>query len=276
MRYWIALALLSFGLLSAQSAWSAPPNTKTSAKTAKKACLSGDYVKGVSILADLFVETGDPNYLFNQARCYEQNLRFVEAAERFKEYLRKAPQLGESERADVEKHIADCESAGGVKAAKSEPEVKPAGVQPAVAPTEPTVKPAEDKHDVPVAEVKEPSPAVPSAPEERSWKSTAKWIAAGAAVGFAAFGGIEHYRYYSKNKDFNEAVCKPGECKDLANAADQAQVLAIVGYSVAGAATVAALIFWLTDSPPSQASDQAGIGFSCLPSPHGLACHGRF
>lgn len=67
--------------------------------------MRGDYAKGVSILADLYVDTGDPNHLFNQARCYEQNLRFVEAAERFKEYPRKAPRLGEAERTDVEKHI---------------------------------------------------------------------------------------------------------------------------------------------------------------------------
>jgi hypothetical protein len=32
------------------------------------ACLSGDYTKGVAILSELFVDTKDPTYLFNQGR----------------------------------------------------------------------------------------------------------------------------------------------------------------------------------------------------------------
>jgi hypothetical protein len=40
-------------------------------RQAKKACLSGDYAKGVSILSDLFLETGDATYLCNQGSCYE-------------------------------------------------------------------------------------------------------------------------------------------------------------------------------------------------------------
>ncbi len=271
MRYWMALALLSLGLLSGQRAWSAPPNTKSQARTAKKACLSGDYVKGVSILADLYVDTGDPNYLFNQARCYEQNLRYVEATERFKEYLRKAPRLGEAERADVEKHIADCEAVTA-KAAKAEAEAKAAAAPPVVVAPAP-VKPVDDK---PALEVKESRTEVTSAPEPRSWKSTAKWIAAGTAVGLAAFGAVEHYLYYKKNQEFNDATCYPGQCQDKVDAADKAQILSIVGYSAAGAAAVAALVFWLTDSPSPQPSAQAGMGFSCLPAPNGLACQGHF
>jgi hypothetical protein len=280
MRYWIALALLSLGLLSGQRAWSASPNNKTLARTARKACLSGDYAKGVSILADLYVETSDPNYLFNQARCYEQNLRFVEAAERFKEYLRKAPRLGEAERADVEKHIVDCEAVTA-KAAKAEAEAKLVYVPPAAVAPEPVARSVEDKPAPPAVEVKESASVAASAPEQSSWKSTAKWIAAGAAVGLATFGAIENYRYYTKNRDFNNATCYRApstseRCQGLASSADTAQILSIVGYSAAGATAVAALVFWLTDSPPSQPSAQAGIGFSCLPSTNGLACQGRF
>jgi tetratricopeptide (TPR) repeat protein len=278
MRLWIALALLSSGLLFGHPAWSASAKPKALERAARKACLSGDYVKGVSILADLFVDTNNPNYLFNQARCYEQNLRFVEAAERFKEYLRKAPNLGDKEKTDVEKHIADCESAASTKSGASDSGTKTTGLQPpaATAPTESAVEPATNTPALPAVGVSEPVPNTPSAPEQRSWKRTAKWIAAGAAVGFATFGGIEHYRYYSKNKEFNDAVCRPGECKGLSDSADTAQVMAIVGYSVAGAAAVGAIIFWLTDSPPSQPAAQAGIGFSCIPAPTGLTCHGRF
>lgn len=54
-------------------------------REARRACLSGEYVKGVALLSDLFVDSKDPNYIFNQGRCFEQNLRFEEAIGRFGE-----------------------------------------------------------------------------------------------------------------------------------------------------------------------------------------------
>ena len=58
-------------------------------KVAKKACAAGDYVKGVEILADLYVRTDDTAYIFNQGRCYEQCHQWVRAVDRFREFLRK-------------------------------------------------------------------------------------------------------------------------------------------------------------------------------------------
>jgi tetratricopeptide (TPR) repeat protein len=109
MRSWTVFAGVSVILLAGQQASAAKPQAKE--RAAKKACLSGDYVKGVAILAELYVDTNDQNFLFNQGRCYEQSIKFSEAAERFKEYLRKAPNLSDSEKAVVDKHIADCEAA---------------------------------------------------------------------------------------------------------------------------------------------------------------------
>jgi hypothetical protein len=82
---------------------------QTKERTARKACLSGDYTKGVSILSDLFVDTKDPNYIFNQARCFEQNRRYEDAVARFQEYLRAAPDLDASDKAAAERHIAGCQ-----------------------------------------------------------------------------------------------------------------------------------------------------------------------
>ena len=81
---------------------------QTPEKTARKACLSGDYEKGVAILSDLFVETQDPTWIFNQARCFEQNRRYEDAIARFQEYLRAAPSLSAADKELTEKHIADC------------------------------------------------------------------------------------------------------------------------------------------------------------------------
>lgn len=78
-------------------------------RAARKACLGGDYTKGVNILADLFVDTKDPTYIFNQGRCFEQNHRYEDAISRFEEYLRVPDaNLNAADRAAAEKHIADC------------------------------------------------------------------------------------------------------------------------------------------------------------------------
>jgi hypothetical protein len=78
-------------------------------RDAKKACLTGDYRKGLEILADLFIETNEPIHIFNQGRCLEQSHQWQAAIDRFREYLRKSPNLDASYLADTNKHIADCE-----------------------------------------------------------------------------------------------------------------------------------------------------------------------
>jgi hypothetical protein len=92
------------------SAQKARSTIATREKVAKKACLVGDYQKGVDILADLFIETSDPNQIFNAARCLQMANRWIESISRFNEYLRKAKGISDSERAETERHIADCEA----------------------------------------------------------------------------------------------------------------------------------------------------------------------
>src|SRR6185437_1046302 len=77
---------------------------------AKKACLGGHADRGIELLADLYAETNDPTYIYNQGRCFEQNGRVSEAVTRFREYLRKAPTAPPDERAQLESHIAQLES----------------------------------------------------------------------------------------------------------------------------------------------------------------------
>jgi hypothetical protein len=65
--------------------------------------------KPFGALGDLFVETDDAAYVYNQGRCFEQNHRWNDAIDRFKEYLRKVPDLQATEKASVESHISDCQ-----------------------------------------------------------------------------------------------------------------------------------------------------------------------
>ena len=283
MQVRLTLAVLVVTFAAGQQARAAKPHyaakEQARERQAKTACLSGDYVKGVSILAELFVETEDPTFLYNQGRCYEQNVRYVEAAERLKEYLRKAGKLSASVRDDVNKHIADCEAA----AAKNQPRVAaeppPAPVQsPApVAPGPALAYPPQGYAMQPAATATNPTPAA-ALPDEHPWQHTAKWIATGAAAAFLGLGIVEHARYYSKNQDYNnDPTCgAPGQCKDLADAADTAHTVAIVGYSAAALAAGLAITFWLTDSPRTPSAQHAGISVTCAPTLAGAACGGRF
>jgi hypothetical protein len=79
------------------------------AEEARRACLAGRTQRGIDLLALLYAETRDANYIYNQGRCFQQNGRPEEAISRFQEYLRKAGDLSEAEQADVRKQIADCQ-----------------------------------------------------------------------------------------------------------------------------------------------------------------------
>ena len=84
-------------------------NRQSQEKAARKACLTGDWASGVSLLADLFVEYKSPIYVFNQARCLEQNTCYGDAIARFDEYLRigEISALDPADRAAAQKHIAE-------------------------------------------------------------------------------------------------------------------------------------------------------------------------
>jgi len=107
--------------------------------SARKACIMGDYQKGSEILSDLFIETKDITYVYNQARCLEQNHRWEEALDRFLEYHRKMPGVDEKEKSEVEQHIAECKSHLQEQSTIAPPSVVPASPAPAVEPAAPVV-----------------------------------------------------------------------------------------------------------------------------------------
>jgi tetratricopeptide (TPR) repeat protein len=69
----------------------------------------GHYDEAVTLFADLFAETLHPTYLRNIGRCY-QNLGQAQSAIRsFRDYLRKAGNIPDKERKEVEGYIAEME-----------------------------------------------------------------------------------------------------------------------------------------------------------------------
>jgi hypothetical protein len=106
-------------------------------KSARKACIVGNYTKGVDILADLFISVRDPVYIYNQGRCFQQNHQWQSAIDRFDEYLRKAKGIPETEVQEVKAYIAECEGPLGKTGAPPEtsPPPPPTTIPPAAQPT---------------------------------------------------------------------------------------------------------------------------------------------
>jgi hypothetical protein len=138
----------------------------TQEREAKTACLAGDYSKGVAILAELYVTTRDATYIYNQARCFEQNGRYDDAIFRFREYQRKRADAGQPPDASADKHIADCRALlEQQRPVAVSPAAKPAEAGPASAATEPAPVgvPASDAgHESQAADLEVASPRSPS------------------------------------------------------------------------------------------------------------------
>jgi hypothetical protein len=154
---------------------SAGPDTSKAGKerAAKRACLTGDADGGVAILTDLYIDTNDPTYLFNQGRCFEQNRRYEDAIGRFREYLIKAKRLGPDERAEAEEHIAACES---YLRSRPEPTAPPPPATPTVE-TPPTPQPT-------------PPVGILAVPEPRPAQAGAGLRTAGLVVGAVGAAGL--------------------------------------------------------------------------------------
>ena len=105
-RRWIAVAVTGW-LIAVSATAGAAESREVREREARKACFTGNVDRGVEILVDLYGETGHPNYIFNQARCFERNGKYDQALLSYEDYLRKATNLGEAERAQVEKSIAE-------------------------------------------------------------------------------------------------------------------------------------------------------------------------
>src|SRR3954453_9649464 len=103
---WLPVAVTGLAI-AASTAASAADSREAREREARKACFTGNADRGVGILVDLYGETGHPNYIYNQARCFERNGKYDQALLSYEDYLRKAKDLGEPERAQVEKSIAE-------------------------------------------------------------------------------------------------------------------------------------------------------------------------
>jgi len=215
----IVIVLSGLGARGAAAAASDPRELE-----AKTACLGGHADRGIELLAQLFAETNDPTYIYNQGRCFEQNGRAPEAITRFREYLRKTPGLADADRAEVQAHIAQLQAPG------PPPTPAPAAAVPASAPP------------APVADTS--APAVSTDAGHR-WRVAG--IATGAAGAAFVLGGVYmglRARALADDvtTDANNGVYARGKYDD----GQRAATLQWVGYGVGVAALLGggAMCWW--------------------------------
>jgi hypothetical protein len=246
-----ALGLFLFGMATPADAKDDP--TTTQEKAAKKSCAIGDYEKGVDILVDLFVATNNVTFIYNQARCYEQNNRWERAIARFREYLRKANRLTKSERDETEQHIAECERA-------LQQATPPATLQPSEPPsTATTPPPAALVQPPPTALVEGMTSASQAPPIGSPGRGLRIAGIVCGAVGVAAIGAGVGLALKTQSISSNEQ--KSGPTKAQEDERKNYETWGWVSYGVGAAALATGVVLYIVGWP---ASESAKVAF--LPS----------
>ena len=187
-------------LLVAPVAQAAGGGNEAKEKAARRACLRGNTDKGVEILTDLYLSTKDANLIFNQARCYALSHRYEDAIARFREYLLKASNATDAEKAEAQKHIAACLSYLGKAEAPAAVVAAPASPPPAapLANAQPApVVPPQAPPAQPVITIQQP--AEPSS--SGSGLRTAGVVTASAGGALLITGVILNLKINSMSKD---------------------------------------------------------------------------
>ncbi len=162
----------------------------TLSKAAKKACLLGDVEKGAEILADLYVETNDPTFIYNQGRCFEQNGKNEQAVLRFKEYERKAQGLSRADLDALRKKIETLEATSAQR--PSPPPGDPASPPPTAASAPPPAavpEPAEP-HATDTLGITQAGPPPEPEPSPPLYKKWWFWTGVGAVVAGGVVTGV--------------------------------------------------------------------------------------
>ncbi len=243
-RRWIAAAVTGW-LMAVASTAGAAESREVREREARKACFTGNVDRGVEILVDLYGETGHPNYIFNQARCFERNGKYDQALLSYEDYLRKATNLGESERAQVEKSIAELRPKLG-----SPPPARPSGAVAAGGST--LLTPSLDGDGAAPGAQLNDNALLPAGGADTTgaaawpWQRTAGVISLVVAGGGLAVGVAGHVLHESRAGDFNDVCSVSGgvpmpviaesgvDCRGKRDSVDAATRMMWIGYVGAG------------------------------------------
>jgi tetratricopeptide (TPR) repeat protein len=235
LAFWISFLSLVIATPAVSAA-----SREAKERAAKRACLNGDPAKGVELLTDLYIDSNDPNYLFNQGRCYEQNSRYEDAVGRFREYLRKVTGSHDADKADVksaERHIADCEKLLGRRVAEP---VQPAS-EPGTPPPPPLPPPLPEPQSMPYPTVALPRPQPAPASPHGGGLRIAGIVTASVGAAALVAGLVLNIKANSMVSDAQDLYDR-----DTYSSSKDYKTMSMIGYGV-GAACVAggALLYFL-------------------------------
>jgi hypothetical protein len=278
MKNRVGFLVLALTLLAAPSAMAESVEAK--ARAARTACLSGDFAKGVALLSGLFVKTKSPNHIYNQGRCFEQNRRYDDAIARFQEYLRIGKNLSPDEKADAEKHIADCKELLASQAGIA-PAPTPAQPLPTPAPSPPVAPPPVFVPSAPAAFA--PPVVQPAAQVEVPAAMPGGQPGAGlktAGIVTAAVGGAAVIAGVLLNLKANSLVDelqKPdGYSPDKASQRDSYATLSWVGYGVGAACVATGAVLFILGWRAGGSASQVSLAPVLAPGQGGIALEGAF
>ena len=229
---------------------------------AKKACLASRPDRGIELLAELYAETNDATYIYNQARCYQQNGRAQDAATRFREYLRKSPNVDPAEKAQVQAFIAALEA------------------QARQAPPPPPPVAAPVRSPAPAAASSAPAGAISTMPSSSpvgtasGTPSVYKWrlagVLTGSVGGLALLGGLTMgLRARSLTNDVtDDGAVRHTFSQSKYDQGRRAETLQWVGYGVGAAALAGGVVLYLLGgrAPEESAGPEAARSVSALPA----------
>jgi len=205
----LAFSLVTAGIVPAQAyAARAKVRKKTRAKAAKEATdnremqareafAAGSYQDALDIYTKLYAEKLHPTYLRNIARCYQNLSEPERAISSFREYLRKAKDMRDDEREEVEGYIKEMEE---LQRKNEEAAAAPPPPLPPAAPVQPVVQPQ------PIVITQPPPPPPPPAPTP-FYKTAWFWGVVGGVVVVGTVAGLWAGGVFSSKSD-NE--CQAG------------------------------------------------------------------
>ena len=271
MAYWRLQGLFLSLLLVAPYAQAAGGGNEAKERAARKACLRGNTDKGVEILTDLYLDTKDATFIFNQGRCFEQNHKYEDAIARFREYLLKAPNITDADRTETQKHIADCQSYLGKVEAPAAVVAAPASPPPAAPPA--TAQPA--LVVPPQGPPAQPTVSIQQPPEPSSSGSglrTAGVVTASAGGALLITGVILNLKVNSMSKDLeNHYLTSTNSSRD------NYKTLSQVSYGVGAACVVGgAVLYYLGVRSGNASSAQVTLAPALAPGAVGAIVGGSF
>jgi len=253
-------------------------------RAAKTACLSGDYSRGVALLAEVYVDTNNPIHIFNQGRCFQQNGRYEDAVLRFREYQRKNADAGGAPDPEAEKQIADCLSLLEIQKAR-EAESRAAdtgaaggGAVPPVGGVQPVVGAATGTAGTSLAGGT--GPTVPAGPAPMSIQKKLGWLSIGLAVAGGVTSMITYFIGRSALDKAGELGCTDthcvGEARSEYNRAQTAVTVSNATGIASGVFLVGGIVLILT--APSTSATGHGVALVPVMGPGlaQIALTGRF